>query len=36
MINVGESFVEGIEVSGESGVAVTIKRGPHLLGNSFN
>jgi hypothetical protein len=36
MINVGESFVESVEVSGESGVAVTIKGGPHLPGNSLN
>jgi hypothetical protein len=36
MINVGESFVEGVEVSGESGVAVTIKGSPHLPGNGLN
>jgi hypothetical protein len=36
VVNVGESFVESVEVSGESGVAVTIKGGPHLPGNSLN
>jgi hypothetical protein len=36
MINLGESFVESVEVSGKSGVAVTIKGGPHLPGNSLN
>ena len=36
MIHFNESCIEGVEVPGEGGVAVTVKRCAYLPGNGLN